>query len=68
MQLYSSAGRVILHPQMKTTKRNEDRAKRLIRRAQQDHARRVSEENEKRFDRMFDKQGFDPDNFTPHSD
>lgn len=53
---------------MKTTKRNEDRAKRLIRRAQQDHARRVSEENEKRFDRMFDKQGFDPDNFTPHSD
>lgn len=53
---------------MKTTKRDQAREKRLKKRSALEHARRVCEENEARFDRAIDRTGFDPDNFRPHSD
>ena len=53
---------------MKTKPTEKNRDEKLRRRAQLDHARRVAEENERRFDRLFDQQGFDPDNFNVHSD
>lgn len=53
---------------MKTKPTDRNREEKLRRRAQLDHARRVAEENERRFDRLFDQQGFDPDNFNVHSD
>ena len=53
---------------MKTKLTDRNREEKLKRRAQLDHARRLIEENEKRFDRLFDQQGFDPDNYNVHSD